>query len=368
MKFLLNIEKIKEVNNKIDKILKAKSSTPILSGVLFEAIGNCILLTASDGTESIIHRLPIEDGMVLLEEEGACVIPKDCLEVVKKLKGMITFKTEGHLLYVSQEKTKTNLEFATMDAEEFPRIAVKQGTESIKMSGKDFADIVTKTKHAASTEEGRPILQGIHMAFDKNGNVFSATDSHRLGQVKSGAFDGDKKITVPAKSLEYAMKTFDLSADVVIFPTEQNIALANGNTIFHCRLLEGKYPNTSNLIPIQYQSNLVLNKEEFREALEILVKIAKNSTVKLVVSGLFVEITATEATVKGSRQMAFESYDGEENFQIGLSAKFVLDAIKTIDSQSITIGFNGPMKPFVIRPVEEESKELQLVLPVRLVA
>jgi len=365
MKFLLSSELVQEAMAKIDRVLKAKSSIPILSGVLFEAKENCILLTASDGTESIIHRIPVEDGAAIIEKEGTSVFSKDCLDVVKKLKGLITFEAEGHVLKITQEKT--NLEFSTLDPSEYPKIAIEQSSQPITFSGKEFGEIVSKTAFAVATSEVRPILQGVNMTFSENGNVFSSTDSHRLAQVKSGSFHGDINITVPAKTLVNAVKSFDLSSDVILFPSDVNVAFANRNTIFYSRLLEGAYPDTSRLIPREYDSNLVLNKKEFQESLELLMLMTKNDVVKLKVDGLFVEIIAIEDLSKGSRQLAFESYDGDENFVISFSAKFVSEALKTMESTSITIGFNGNLRPFVIRPVEEDLSELQLVLPVRMV-
>lgn len=364
MEFVVSEGIWKEALTKIEKVLNAKNSIPILSGVLLEAREDCMLLTASDGTESIIHRIPVDGGdTITVVNTGKTVLPKDCLEVGKKLKGPIKFAIDGFSLKISQDKTTLN--FTTMDPAEYPKIDVNQKSQPIVFSGKDFGTMVAKTKFSVSKSDTRPILQGIHMKFTKEGIVFTSTDSHRLSQVAAGAYEGDTKLTVPAKTLENAVSCFDLSHDVVIIPSETNIAIANANTIFYSRLLDGNYPDTSKLIPSLMEFNLVVDKAEFQSALEILSSIAKENVVTLKVDGMFVEITAKGETSNGSRQVAFESYDGKEDFTIGFSAKYVLEAIKSMSCKSLTIGFNGAMKPFIIKPVLEDSSELQLVLPVR---
>lgn len=365
MKFKLDKEIIQETATKIEKILNAKSAIPILAGVLVQAKSDCILFTASDGTESIIHRIPVEDDIATVETEGSTILTKDCLDVARKLKETISFETIAHKVIVSQESSKTNLEFSVMDADEYPKITVEATATPIVFSGKDFSDVINKTSFAASTSEIRPILQGIHMSLSPNGNVMSATDSHRLGKVVSGAYQDEIKLTIPAKILKSALKSFDLSKDVIVVPSECQIAIANGNTIFYSRLLEGNYPDTSRLIPNDFEMKLVLSRKEFLDAIDILSVMTKNGVIKLKMDGLFVEVAATGETSKGSMQIAFESYDGDSEFEIAFSAKYVADALKSIDASSVTIGFNGNMKPFVIQPVAEERDELQLILPVR---
>ena len=318
MKFILDQTKIKEAMTKLGKVMNAKSSIPILSGVLVEAQSECILFTGSDGTESVIQRIPLEEGIASVETVGKAVLSKDCLEVAKKLKGLITFEMVDTNILVSQEKTK--LEFSILDAEEYPRVAGELSKNPIILSGQEFFNMVNKTAFAASTSETRPILQGVNMSFNQNGNVFVATDSHRLGKVALGKAAVDQVITIPAKTLEYAAKSFDLDREVFIFPSDIQIAFLNGNTILYSRLLEGVFPDTSRLIPQEYQSNLVVNRKEFLDALDILTIMSKNSVVNLKVSSLFVELSGHGETSNGYKEIAFESYDGDEGFMISFSA------------------------------------------------
>ncbi|EAR66153.1 DNA polymerase III subunit beta [Bacillus sp. NRRL B-14911] len=365
MKFKMEKDRLQDTVKKIEKVLNIKSSIPILAGVLVQAKADCLLFTASDGTESIIHRVPLDEGAVNIESEGSAVFTKDCFDVTKKLKGSISFELIDQKVIVSQDKTKTRLEFGVMDAEDYPKVAIESTSNPIIFSGKEFFNIVNKTSFAASSSELRPILQGIHMSFSKDGNNFVATDSHRLGKVTTGQSEETMSVTVHAKKLEQVLKSFDFSTEVLVFPTELNIAFANGHTIYYTRLLDGTFPDTSRLIPKEFKQKLVINREEFFDSIDMLSAISREGIVMLSINGLFVELAALGDTAKGSREIAYESFEGE-SLEVGFSAKYVLDALKSIDSSSISIGFNGGMSPFVIQPLSEEITELQLILPVRL--
>lgn len=363
MKFTVDQEVIKDVLKKMSKLLNGKSSIPIYSGVLVQTREDCILFTGSDGTESMIHRVPVADGIAVVDAVGSSVFLKDCLEVAKKLKGLITFEVTNTSLMITQDKTE--LSYGVLEASDYPKVAVEPNSEPIVFTGQEFKELVNKTAFAASTSEVRPILTGINMKFTPEGNVFVATDSHRLGKMQFGESKKELNITVPSGTLEYALKSFDLSNEVLVFPSELQIAFANGNTILYTRLIEGNFPDTSRLIPTQSEFSLVLSRQELLDSLDLLATMTKNSVVKLSAGTLFIKLSAKGDTSKGSKEIAFESYDGEEGFDIAFSAKYVSDALQAMTSSSIKIQFNGAMKPFVIEPVGETPKELQLILPVR---
>lgn len=368
MKFVISNIEIHEAITTMGRLLSAKSAIPIFAGVLVEAEEDCLMFTASDGTESIIHRITldkVEGNEVFMP--GRSVFAKETFDVAKKMKGNITFELKGTTLFVSQNKTV--FEFPTMDAAEYPKVEIDSDSVPLVLTGASFADMVSKTTFATSKDEARPILMAVNMLFKKDESVIVSTDSHRLSRViMDASHDEDEEIllSVPASILDQAMKSFDLSYDVRIFPNSQSVALASGNgkTILISRLLEGVYPDVSRLIPTDFKTNLIVNRKEFVDGLELLQAISTN-VISLKVAGLFVELKAIGTGTKGTRELAHVAYDGDENFSIGFSTKYVLDALKRMDDTSVRLRFNGSMKPFVIVSVDDESNAVQLVLPVR---
>ena len=364
MKFTLPKTIISEITSKMGRLLTAKSSIPILMGTLVEAKNDCILFTASDGTESMIHRVNVtEENGVRVEEEGKSVFSKETLEVAKKMKGEITFDANESCVTVSQDKT--SLEFSVALASDYPAITVENTANPLTFKGKEFETLVKKTAYAVATNDTRPVLTGVNMTFGATNN-FVATDSHRLAQYKSGISDQEIQITVPASILEHALKSFDLTQNIMIFPSQNQIALANGSTVLISRLLEGNYPDTARLVPPEFNHELIVNKDEFMATLDLLSILEDKSVVQLTINGLSVELSSKGATSKGKKELFYESYEGEEGFKISFSAKYTLEALRTINTASVRLSFVENMRPYVITPVTNEpTTELQLILPVR---
>lgn len=364
MKFTLPKKTITEITGKMGRLMTAKSSIPILMGILVEVQNDCILFTVSDGTESLIHRLPVseKDG-IIVEEEGRSVFSKDTFDVTKKMKGDIVFHANETSVTVSQDKT--SLEFAVAIASDYPKIEIENTNKAITFNGKDFEKIVKKTTFAVATSESRPVLTGVHMTLGET-NRFVSTDSHRLARFECGSSETDISVTVPASILEQALKSFDLANNVMIFPSTNQIAFMSGHTVLISRLIEGNFPDTNRLVPTDFKHELIVRRDEFLSALDLIASLADLTLVKLTINGLSVELFGKGDTSKGKQELFYESYEGEEGFQISFSAKYVMEAIRTMTTDSIKVSFVEGMRPFIITPVSNETvSELQLILPVR---
>lgn len=367
MKFTITNTAIQETVLKMGRLLNAKTTLPILNGVLVEAQQDCILFSASDGSESIIHRVLLveEDGESVVET-GRCVFPRELFDSAKKMKGAITIEASDTAVTVKQAKTK--LHFSVMNADEYPKIDTDSRTTQIVLSGKEFSDIVAHTTFAASKSDVRPILSAVNMLFTQEESIFIATDSHRLSAFHSKGvptLEETISMAVPATALDKAMKSFELSKDVILLPSSNSIALANGNTILFSVLLDGNYPETKRLIPSDFESELVVNRTELIDGLELLAAVTTNNVIAFNIGQLFVELSASGTDKKGTQELAFELYEGVEDFSISFSTPYVLDVLKRLDTKSVRFQFSGSMKPFLIVGEDSSYKNTQLVLPVR---
>ncbi len=367
MKFTITNTAIQETVLKMGRLLTAKTTLPILNGVLVEAQNDCIMFSASDGNESVIHRVlldKVDDEQLI--EPGRCVFPRELFDSAKKMKGSINVEATAEGVTVTQAKTK--LHFSVMNADEFPKIDTESRTTQVVLTGKEFSDMVTHTTFATSKSDIRPILTAVNMVFSKDSNVFTATDSHRLSSFHgkgTPTIEESISMAVPASVLDKAMKSFDLSKDVILLPSSSSIALANGNTILFSSLLEGNYPDTSRLIPSEFESELVVNRKELIDGLELLAAVTTNNVVAFNIGSLFVELSASGTGKKGSNELAFEVYEGVEGFSIAFSAQYVLDVLKRLETKSVRFQFTGAMRPFIIIPEGTVTSNIQLVLPVR---
>lgn len=365
MKFTVKKDIIQDALQKIRSVLSSKTSIPVLAGIKVEVKNDCILLTASDATESIMHRIMAADGSVVIEEDGAAVFTKEALEVATKLSGEITYELLGDNLNVTQGK-KTSLHFTTMAAEEYPMISTNMAKKPINLSGKQFSELISRTVYAVAKVETRPVLTGVHLTVGKNLQAVS-TDSHRLAKVSIPLEEelDELSVTIPGKMLDHALKAFDLSGPVFLSLDTSQIAMANGNTIYYSRLLEGKYPETDRLIPVDFKSQLTVDTKELIESLQLLASISKEGVVKLQIDDLFVQLDSKNENAKGHREISFLEYTGDPGFTISFSSGFLIDALKRVETQSVRLNFVESMRPFTIEGVGEETDQLQLMLPVR---
>lgn len=365
MKFTVKKEIISDALSKIRNVLGAKSTIPVLAGVKVEVLKDCILLTASDATESIVHRILADDGSVVIEAEGAAVFTKDSLEVATKLSGDITYELIAGNLSVTQGK-KTALHFTTMLAEDYPAISTAGNNQPILLSGKQFSDLISNTVYAVSKSDARPVLTGVNLTIGQELQAVS-TDSHRLARVNIPLATPVEEImvTIPGKMLDHALKAFDLSNQVILSVDHSQVAMANGNTVYYSRLIEGNYPETARLIPVDFKSHLIIDTKEIIESLQLLSSLSKEGVVKMEIDGMFVKLDSKNETAKGHREIAFSEYTGEAGFTISFSSGFLLDALKRIDSPSVQLNFVESMRPFTIEGVGTEINQVQLILPVR---
>lgn len=372
MDFTINHKLFKEALKKVEKGLSAKHPIPILQGFYMEVTEQEMILITSDSDDSYRFHVPIDGENLDVIKPGKAVLPKSVYEVVKKLKKDIHFELKDFILNVKSGKSE--FDFNILDAEEYPKLPdIDLDNATLSLKGKEFHDLISKTAFAASSSETRPVLTGVCMELSQTELKVVCTDSHRLGKVnKSIDVDKASKYVIPAKSLDKFLKTADLLEDVLVYCNSDNqIVFRNGALLYYCRLLQGNYPDTARLIPSDFKAEMKVSRMEFLEGLELVENIAnsaqegKGGTVKLHVNGAATISSYQAQTGKGSVIVEYESLDGEDDFTISFSARYAIEALKTIEDDFVCFKFQGDMRPFLFTPVESELNEIQLILPVR---
>lgn len=372
MHFKINNQTLAEALKKVEKVVNVKHAIPILHGIYMEATEHELILIGSDSTESFRYHVPADGENLEVIVPGKTVLPKQVSEISKKMKKGIELKLSGFKLSLKSGKTEFDLN--TFDPEEYPKLPVFDiDKPTITLKGTDFNEFIKKTAFAASDSETRPILTGV--CFDLNGDGLNlvSTDSHRLGLVKAkAANDSSIKLVIPAKSLDKLAKTFDLQNDLHFYCESDNqLIFRSGALIFYCRLLEGNYPDTSRLIPSEFKSEMKVNRKEFLNAMDLVKELAnsadngKGGVVKLHVNGAATISSHTAQAGKGTVVVDYETLEGEDDYTISFSAKYMIDALKAIDDDFVNFKFQGAMRPFLLTPSESKFEELQLILPVR---
>lgn len=376
MKFTIQRDRLVESLQDVMKAVSSRTTIPILTGVKLLVTEEGVTLTGSDSDISIETIIPkVEDEQIIVEIErtGSIVLQARFFnDIIRKLpEDTVMIEVKDNL----QTFIKSgNAEFSIngLDAEEYPRLPQIEEEEVYKLPTDLLKAIIRQTVFAVSTSETRPILTGVHWRIENNELTCVATDSHRLAWRKApleSELNHSHSVVIPGKSLNELNKILDDSQDPIEMVLTQNqILFKTKNLLFFSRLLEGNYPDTSRLIPNESKTDVILNAREFLQAIDrasLLAREGRNNVVKFSIIGNdSIEISSDSPEIGRVVEIVkTQSIIGEE-LKISFSGKYLMDALKAIDSTEIKISFTGAMRPFVIRSIDNDFI-LQLILPVR---
>ncbi|KGX86979.1 DNA polymerase III subunit beta [Pontibacillus marinus] len=378
MKFTIQRDQLMDSVQDVMKAISSRTTIPILTGMKIEATTEGVKLTGSDSDISIESFIPREDdGIVYVEniEPGSIVLQaKYFPDIVRKLpQQTVEIEVDDHL-NVSIRSGSAEFHLNGQDAEEYPHLPQLSTEQSFEVPIDLLKDLIRQTVFAVSTSETRPILTGVNMKVEDENLSFVATDSHRLAsrdiplkeQAQNLSFNN---VVIPGKSLTELNKILgDSQESIVISVTENQILFRTKNLYFLSRLLDGNYPETSRLIPDQTKTLVTIDTKELLQSIDraaLLAKENRNSVVKLTTKeNNQIEITSNSPEIgKVVEEVHAEVVEGED-LKISFSAKYMMDSLKIMDTDKVHIQFTGAMRPFLIRPNEDEQI-LQLILPVR---
>ena len=376
MRFIIQRDRLVQSVQDVMKAVTSRTTIPILTGIKIVADHEGVTLTGSDSDISIESFIPKEEEgneIVEIKQPGAIVLQaKFFSEIVKKLPtDSVEIEVQNHLQTVIRSgKSEFNLN--GLDAEEYPHLPQIEENNKFSIRTDLLKAMIRQTGFAVSTSETRPILTGVNWKMGNGELICIATDSHRLALRKARVeteMNDNYNVVIPGKSLNELSKIVDDSnehVDIVI--TENQILFKAKHLLFFSRLLEGNYPDTSRLIPNESKTDVTVRAKDFLQAIDrasLLAREGRNNVVKLATledEGLEISSNTPEIG-KVVEEVQSQATEGEE-LKISFSAKYMMDALKALEGTDIKISFTGAMRPFVIRPVHDETI-LQLILPVR---
>ncbi len=369
-KYLLN--SIQAVSNAIS----SRTVIPILTGMKIDVTPAKIILTGSNSDITIQSHIPIEkdeEEIITDISPGSIVLPVPHFpEIIKKLpEELVTITVEENFKTIITSG-KAIFTLYGQSSSEYPHIAINEGEEQLSIQCKDLKTLIRQTVFAVSPMETRPILTGVNMSIEEKLLTFTATDSHRLAlrsiPLERNQLD-DTNIVVPGKSLQELNKIFDNNEETIYMEILNNqVLFYTENIYFLSRLLSGNYPETSRLIPNESKTTIHVFTKELIHTIEraaLLSSRDQNNVIRLdTIDENSIEISSNSPEIGNVKeQLGAISIEGEE-LKISFSSRYMLDTLRTIDSERVQINFTGAMRPFVIKTPEEENI-LQLILPVR---
>ena len=378
MKFTINRPAFISQLNNVLRAISSKTTIPILTGLKMVVDKERIVLTGSNSDitiESVIDASN-PDYDLTVEDPGAIVLPARFFsEIVKKLpdKQVTIEVTSGFQADITSGTAKFQIN--GQDAENFPHLPEVETDKTITLPNDVLKEVIRQTVIAVSKQESRPILAGIHITLHDGLLTAVATDSHRLAQRKVALNDVDNGIDfdviIPGKSMnELSGMISDVDEDVQVQVTENQILFIFGNTHFYSRLLEGNYPETSQLSPKTADTTVELDAGSFLASIErasLLSHESRNDVVKLTLkpSENLVRISSDSPDIGTvEEEVATTSLDGND-LEISFNPNYMKDALRSFGQTTVKISFTSPLRPFTLVPTEDGENFVHLITPVR---
>lgn len=368
----LNIKKeiLNEKLNIVSKAISTKNIIPVLCGIKFDLTSEGLFLTTSNddiAIETFIDKQEIDN----IEDIGTIIIPgKYFLEIIRKIDDeYLNIETDGLKIIISTKRGEYSLN--GMNSKEFPNIKMDLSTKPIKISQKILKTIINQTCFAVSTQESRPILTGINMTIDNDNLICVATDSYRLAKkiVKLDEIRTETtNIVIPGKNLLELSKILEdeeKNLELHIFPT--NVLIKTENMLFQSRLLNGSYPDTSKLIPTDFELTLTLSLIEFYNTIDrvsLLTTEKDKNLVKMEVIDDNLMLSSTSQEIGKMEENMKVEKNNDINMKIAYSSKYMLDALRTLKCETIEVKLSSEIKPIIIKNKEDDNL-IQLVLPIK---
>ncbi|AQR78700.1 DNA polymerase III subunit beta [Paenibacillus larvae] len=361
----------------VSKAISSKTTIPILTGIKIDAATSGVTLTASDTDISIQSFTPNENeeiAIIELHQPGSVVLPaKFFMEIIRKLPSQkIEIEVRDHFQTIIRSGS-SEIQIMGLDPEEYPLLPQLEESKMIQIPSDLLKTMIKQTSFAVSTNETTPILTGVLWHVQDGKLKFIACDRHRLAS-REISLDLDvaqtfHNIVISGRTLNELSKILpDQNALIDILVSDNQVLFKINSILFYSRILDGTYPDTSKLIPQSFQTELIVNTKELADAIDrayLLSREDKTNIVKLIMlEDETIEISSSSSELgKVTEQLSLQSFKGER-LRISFNSKYMLDALKVMDSDYIQIGFTGAMQPIIIKP-EDQANILQLILPYR---
>ena len=372
MRFTIKKEPFLKTLTIAGRAAPVKSAVPALSNIKFDLNEKGLELTGCNGEMTIDSVVPYmigEEEIIRSASVGKILVSAHYItEAIRRMEG-----SEIHFEVVDSSLAKiddgrTSIKLVCANAEEYPDIDLEESGQTFEMSTPDLLALVEQSAFAASSKETKPVLSAVNLEACGDGTlVATATDAARMAR-KSVSINSDVrfKCNVPARILGDIAHLIEGTGAVRVSIDDKKALFRAGMTVVSTRLIPGDYPVTKSIIPTNFNYFLEANSQELINAmgrLSIFIT-EKDGAVKLSMNEGEVEVYAkNEASGSANEKIQTFSFVGE-SLSVSFNPAYIVDAIKALRSEDVTLCFVNEMKPFVIKNPKDPSA-VELITPMR---
>lgn len=370
MKFVVSSSTLLKQLTSINGVITTNPVVPILENFLFEVADSKLTVYASDLQTSMITELPVD-----AKQKGSiCVPAKILLDTLKNLPEQpVTFTIDQETYSIEISSDNGRYKLSGENATDFPKVPAVKNSSSVDISSDVLGRAISSTIFAASTDELKPAMTGVYLSLTEKSGTFVATDGHRLIRFKRADVnsDGNNTLILPRKALTLLKASLPSENTVVNVEFNASNAFFSFNNVkMICRLIDERFPDYENAIPVANPNKLTINRADFLNSIKRISIYANKTTyqVRLKIAGSSLQVSAEDLDFsnEANERLSCE-YEGED-MEIGFNAKFLIEMLNNLDCEVIDLKMSAPNRAGLITPTEKNDNEdiLMLVMPVML--
>ena len=360
-------DEILEPLSAVSGIIERRHTLPILSNVLLDSAGEVLSFLATDIEIQITARTPVAmDG----EARALTVGARKLLDILRALPdgSEVTLQQQDKRLVVKAGRSRFTLQ--TLPAEDFPRLAKPSGqTARFSLSQKALRRLLGLVQYSMAQQDIRYYLNGLLTVVEDGQLKLVATDGHRLAfaSVKLGDQLPRQEVIVPRKTvLELTKLLADVDDEVSIELSATQASFTFGTVELVSKLIDGKFPDYTRVIPTQHKNRLQVGREPLRQALlrAAILSNEKFRGVRWVLADGALRIVSSNSEQEEAHEELEVKYAGDA-LDIGFNVNYLLDVLNNVSGADVECAFGDSSSSALISYATEKDFKY-VVMPMRI--
>jgi len=355
----------------VSRAVATRSTLPITANVLLRTDAGRLQLAATDLDISMTAWVGAK-----IDEEGATTVPARLIgDFVASLPpGTVQMEIPERGRSVKLECARNEATMTAMDAEDFPRLGSIEDGDTIELDPAALRGAIERVEFAAATDDSRPVLTGVHVKVEGNSARFAAADGFRLAVADlplSAAVAEPFEIIIPARAFREMSRLLADSTETLemqVNPQRTQVLFVMTDVELLAQLVQGTFPNYSNLIPASHTTRAVMDVDEFQRETRIAAIFARDGSgiVRLQLGpgtdGLPGKLTiSAKAEEVGDNSGELDAEIEGNDAKIAFNSRYLTDVLNVLDGQ-VALELTTPSAQGVFRPVGDESY-VHVVMP-----
>lgn len=366
MKIIILKENLKQALSSVERGVTENNNLPILKNVLLKTDKNFIV-SATNLEIGVTY-----NAAAKINAPGSITVPFGPLYSIIQNSDSerINLIAEGNTLIVKTDNYEAKMQ--GVSAEEFPIIpTIEEKSGFIELEAEVLKDAINQVIGAAQISELKPELSGILFDFQVSMLKLAATDSYRLAEKTllnndfKTTLQKGVKIIIPLKTISEVLRIFTLDKPIQIYIDTHQVLFTNGVVNLISRLIDGQYPDYTAIVPQKIETELLMERENLLSSLKLVGGFAgKTADVKLraKTEAKVLEVYSSNQYVGENNYLIPIKRSGDGFNEISFNSRYLMDGVRVMSGESLSLGVNGPNKPAVLK-VAGDTSFFYIVMP-----